>query len=181
VFRIERRGDFLHKGRLILMAAGGRRCSFNGILGAPDMARRKKRPVDDFTRFTVAVQAASARISRLGPDIYTLAPDGEADSTIDIEGLTDLPALRDIRRVVISVHCKDGDKGNPGAAIGVNHVWHVVVSLPTAQSTHLLSLVHSGQLQTASIGVQGLRRGRGVVRTVDFSTAPVPFYREMEE
>ena len=145
------------------------------------MARRKKRTADEFTRFTVAVEATSASVGRLGPDIYTLAPEGEPDSTIDIGGLRDQPVLRDLRRVVISVHCKDGDKGNPGAAIGVNLVWHIVVSLPTPQFTDLLSLVLASHLQSVDVGVQGLRRGRGVVRTIAFRTAPVPFHREADE
>ncbi|MCK9912816.1 hypothetical protein MXD81_26915, partial [Microbacteriaceae bacterium K1510] len=66
------------------------------------MARRKKAS-DTFIRFTVTVEAASLSVGRMGPGIFTGAPEGEADSYIYVEGLTDQPVMRDLRRVVILV------------------------------------------------------------------------------
>lgn len=144
------------------------------------MARRKKAS-NNFIRFIVKVEAASLRVGRTGPGIFTGAPEGEADSYIYVEGLTDQPVMRDLRRVVILVSHEQEDRGDPGAAIGADEVWHVAVALPSPHFAHLLSLVLSDKLHKASIGVENLRRGRGRVRTIDFSSAPVPSHREMEE
>lgn len=144
------------------------------------MARRKKAP-DKFIRFTVTVEAASLTVGRTGPGILTGAPEGEADSYIHVEGLTDQPVMRDLRRVVILASHEQEDRGNPGAAIGANEVWHVAVSLPSPHFGHLLSLVLSDKLHKASIGVENLRRGRGRVRTIDFTSAPIPFHHDMDE
>ncbi|MGE3708405.1 MAG: hypothetical protein AB7G35_01940 [Hyphomicrobiaceae bacterium] len=144
------------------------------------MARRKKAS-NNFIRFTVKVEAASLRVGRTGPGIFTSAPEGEADSYIHVEGLTDQPVMRDLRRVVILVSHEQEDRGDPGGAIDANEVWRVAVSLPSPYFDHLLSLVLSDKLHKASIGVENLSRGRGRVRTIDFSSAPVPSHREMEE
>jgi hypothetical protein len=139
------------------------------------MPRRKKRKrIPDPVRFTLRVTACAVSVGRLGPDIYTLEPEGESRTYITLEGTLDRPVIRDL--VAAHIQVSDGDEkpGNPGAAIGGASVWHVACSLPRAQFSDLMALVVCGRLAKVDMLFESLRRGSGVMRSVHFDTAPVP-------
>jgi hypothetical protein len=145
----------------------------------PRRKARKRKP--DPVRFVVCVTAASVSVGRLGPDIYTLEPEGESRTYISLEGTLDRPVIRDL--VAAHIQVSDGDErpGNPGAAIGATTVFTVACSLPRAQFSDLLALVMAGKLAKVDLLFESLRRGNGILRSVHFRTAPVPGEADDEE
>jgi hypothetical protein len=127
----------------------------------------------------MTVEGASIRVSATGPS--NLEPRGEAGSSITIEGALDQTVHKDINRALLSVYCRPFAPDNPGAAIAANIIWNLVVDLPRDQFADLVALALSDRLRSVSIGVEGLRRGKGPIRSISFDTAPVPFEREDEQ
>jgi hypothetical protein len=74
-----------------------------------------------------------------------------------------------------SVMVTCGDKGdNPGAAIGGHAIWRSVVSLPRPQFDELVALVAGQRVAKVELLIESLKHGKGIVRSVVFSTAPIP-------
>ncbi|MGE0061428.1 MAG: hypothetical protein AB7T86_05045 [Xanthobacteraceae bacterium] len=143
---------------------------------------KRKRPRREarYERFRLAVEAASASVSRMGPGILHRDPDGETSSTITIEGRLDRPAFKDVVTVRLLVFSRDDRTGDPGGAIG-GTPWNVVCFLPTAAFANLLALVTSGKLDHVDLLFEDLKRGNARLRTVSFDTAPVPCDAEDED
>lgn len=137
------------------------------------MAKRRKSK-REANWYELHVTAAAVSIGRMGPKIYTLAPDGEAHTYITMEGYLDRPAYKDLLRTSVQVSAGNETTGNPGAAIGGTEVWHVSCSLPRGQFDDLLALVCTEKLAKVDLLFEGLRRGSGILRSVNFRTAPVP-------
>jgi hypothetical protein len=138
----------------------------------PRRKRTSRKP--EIQRYTLRVDATSVRISRLGPKINFQKMDGEASSSITIEGHLDRPAYKDLTHTNLLVIERDEDTCNPGSAIGGTIIWNAVVSLPRVQFADLLAIVLANKLVAVDLGFEGIRRGSGTIRSVSFETAPVP-------
>lgn len=102
------------------------------------MPRARKRH-SDLAWFKVAVTARAVSISRAGPQLSRIHPDGESRSVITFEGMLDRPVLRDVRLANLIVFCVKNDGGEPGQAIGATWLWQVVINLPREQFADLLA------------------------------------------
>jgi hypothetical protein len=134
--------------------------------------------VDEPQSFAVRVAASAVRIARQGPGILRDRPDGESDTTLHFEGELDRPVIR-MHTASIMVVCGDVG-GNPGAAIGGTTIWHVVITLPRAQFGDLLALAVAQRVAKVELLLEGLRCGKGVVRSVSFASAPIPSEADIE-
>jgi len=138
------------------------------------MPRRKpKKRKIEYQRFAMRVSAVAVRVRRVGPDIFTSEPEGEASSSIAIEGTIDRPVLKELRDTHVTVFERDERKGNPGAAIGGTVLWNVVCDLPRTQFSDLLAIVLAGKLAKVEMLFEDLRRGSGILRSIHFGTEPV--------
>ena len=138
------------------------------------MPRRKThKRSSEVSRYAIAVAAASARVGRTGPDILTMRPDGESDTSIYIEGALDRAVIR-MRSANILVLCGERGDGDPGGAVGGTNIWRIVVRLPRAQFADLLSLVLADKLVKVDMLLGPVRYGKGTVRSISFEMRPVP-------
>lgn len=142
--------------------------------------RRSDKRSAEISRYTIAVTAASLRIGRTGPNILSLHPDGDSDTTIHIEGALDRPVIR-MKTANILVLCREREDGDPGSAIGGNEIWQIVVGMPRAQFTDLLALVLADKLARVNLLFGPVRYGKGTLRSIDFETAPLPSEAEEDE
>jgi hypothetical protein len=131
--------------------------------------------------FELRVSAAAVSVGQIGPKILAQEPEGEARTYITVVGALDRPAPKGLDAATIQI--SDGDKrtGNPGAAIGGASVWHVACSLPRGQFDDLLALVLAGKLVKVDLLFESLKRGSGVLRSIDFRTDPVSSEEEQND
>lgn len=143
--------------------------------------RTKRKRSKEWLRLTLRVAAASVHVDRLGPKILMGEPEGEASSSINIEGTLDRPAFKALTRTRLLVLEREERTGDPGTAIGGTIVWNVVATLPREQFADLVAMVLADKLQRVEMGFEEVKRGTGTMRTISFKTAPVPGDAEDEE
>jgi hypothetical protein len=140
------------------------------------LARKAKSRKKSLEWFKIEVTATAASISHRGPGLSGPDPEGHASSVIKIEGTLDRPVLKR-KTAFMYVFCgaKIGD--NPGSAIGATTAWQLVLRLPHEQFVDLLTIVAASRLAEVDLLLDGLRYGKGAVRSVSFYTNPVPYER----
>jgi hypothetical protein len=143
--------------------------------------RNAKKRKSEYERLAMRVEATAVNVDRMGPDIFTMKPEGQVSSSIAIEGTLDRPVLKTLRDAHVTVFERDERAGNPGAAIGGSVRWNVVCSLPHDHFSNPLALILAGKLVKVDMLFEGMRRGTGVLRSIDFRTEPVPGEAEDEE
>jgi len=127
--------------------------------------------------FKIKVTATGATIGHRGPALSRIDPDGYADSVIQIERALDRPVLnRDTALLCVFCGAEIGD--NPGSAIGATTTWQLVLRLPREQFADLLIIIATRQLAEVDLLLDGLRHGKGTVRSASFHTEPVPCERD---
>jgi hypothetical protein len=127
--------------------------------------------------FKIKVTATAASISHRGGGLSGPDPDGDADSVIKIEGALDHAVLKRATALMY-VFCGGGRIGdNPGSAIGATTAWQLVLHLRREQFADLLTVVAGGRLAEVDLLLDGLRYGKGPVRSASFYTEPVPSER----
>jgi hypothetical protein len=65
-----------------------------------------------------------------------------------------------------------------GSAIGATTAWQLVLRLPREQFVDLLSIVAAQWLVEVDLLLDGVRYGKGAVRSASFYTEPVPSERD---
>ena len=139
---------------------------------------RKRRP--DLGPFIIRVEATSVYISQMGPKIVRHSPEGEASTSITIEGEADRPVKGDLRKTLITVFCGHKPDESVGASIGIAQIWQIVINLPREQFADLLALVVAQRLANVHLVLDAIKRGMGTVRAAYFYTDPVPCESEDE-
>jgi hypothetical protein len=77
----------------------------------------------------------------------------------------------------VCVFCGADVGDTPGGAIGTTTAWQVVLYLPREQFADLLTIVAARRLAKVDLQLEGLRRGKGAVRSASFQTELVPCER----
>lgn len=138
---------------------------------------RKKRTIrrNEVEGFYITVLAASAFVSRIGPD--RRYSDGMSSTSISIEGTIEKPVIGRTK-ALISIH-EDRGSSDPGTAIGLSAThWQIVVNLAEPQFSHALTLAANDKLAYCYVAVRGLKRGVAPVVSAGFHTAPVPLFAD---
>jgi hypothetical protein len=147
-----------------------------GPFGAA-LARRVKRHKPSLEWFKIKVTATSVNITHRGPGLSGPEPDGSADTVIHMEGAMDHPVLKRSTALVY-VFCAEAIGDNSGTAIGATTAWQVVLRLPREQFADLLAVVVAERLAEVDLLLDGVKYGKGAVRSVSFYTEPVPSERD---
>ena len=137
------------------------------------MARKAKNRKPSLEWFKIKVTATAVSVVHSDPGLSPLHPHGDADSDIKIEGALDHPVLNR-ETALLCVFCGAEIGNNPGSAIGATTTWQVVLRLPREQFADVLAIVRVRRLVEVDLLLEGLRRGKGVVRSARFQTEPVP-------
>ena len=137
------------------------------------MARRAKSREPPLEWFKIKVKATAASVAHRGPGLSRIDPDGDANSDIEIEGTLDRP-VSNRGTALICVFCGADIGNNTCTAIGATTAWQVVLHLPREQFADLLVIVSARRLVEVDLLLEGLRRGKGAVRSARFQTEPVP-------
>jgi hypothetical protein len=154
-----------------------------GVAGGPKRRRARKEKRRKATRpekewYWINVRAAAARVSRVGPGLWRDEPDGISETTLQFEGELEKPVLR-MTTTALMVMCRN-DRDHPGAAIGGREIWRLVVSLPRPPFDDLVALVAAQRVAKIELLIENLKFGKGRVRSVAFSTTPIPSEAEEE-
>ena len=123
--------------------------------------------------FKIKVAASAARITHRGPSLSGRQSDGDAYTVIKIEGALDRPVLKRATALMY-VFCGTKIGDNPGSAIGATTAWQLVLHLPREQFADLLTIVADGRLVEVDLLLDGLRYGKGAVRSASFYTEDLP-------
>ncbi len=141
-----------------------------------NLARKAKRRKPSLEWFKIKVTATAASITHRGAGLSGPDPDADADSVIKIEGALDHAVLKRATALMY-VFCGGRIGDNPGSAIGATTAWQLVLHLPREQFTDLLTVIAGGRLAEVDLLLDGLRYGKGPVRSASFYTEPVPLER----
>jgi hypothetical protein len=123
------------------------------------------------------VTATAASVTHRGAGLSGPDRDGNADTVIKIEGAMDHPVLNRTTALMY-VFCGGAIGDNPGTAIGATTAWQLVLRLPPEQFADLLTIVAARRLVEVDLLLDGVRYGKGRVRSASFYTEPVPCERE---
>lgn len=140
------------------------------------MARKAKSRKPPLEQFKIKVTATAVTIGHRAPGLSPLHPNGHADSDIKIEGALDRPVLNR-GTAIVCVFCGADVGDTPGGAIGATTAWQVGLYLPREQFADLLIIVAARRLGEVDLQLEGLRRGKGAVRSASFQTELVPCER----
>jgi hypothetical protein len=132
-------------------------------------ARNQKQEVSSYE---IAVTNTAIQIHALAPGIMTHQPKAEHSTYLDISGVLQLPMTNGIKNVEISIHRNDADDRSPGATLGFKDVWQIATSLQRPQFQDLLIMISARQLVSVHFAAERPRYGRGLIRSIRFSSKP---------
>lgn len=141
------------------------------------LARKAKIRKPSLEWFKIKVTAAAVSVVHRGPGLSPLHPDGDAGSSITVEGTLDRPVLNR-GTASVCVFCGAEIGNNPGSAIGATTAWQLVLCLPREQFEDLLIIIAARQLADVDLLLERLSRGKGSVRSASFHTQPLPSERD---
>jgi hypothetical protein len=124
--------------------------------------------------YNIAITAVAVNTSNYGPGVLNTAPEGQASTSITIEGKLDRPAYEDLQTALVNVSRGDTNGVQCGATLPGESVWNVVIWLSSVAFSDLLVIGLSGGLTSVRLVTEKVRRGKARVLSASFGTVSVP-------
>ena len=134
--------------------------------------RKTGQQKQELSSYEITVTDTAIQVHALAPGIMTHQPKAEHSTYLDISGVLKLPMTNGIKSVEVSVHCNNADDRSPGATLGFNKVWQIAASLQRPKFQDLLIMVSARRLASVHFAAERPRYGRGLIRSIGFSSKP---------